>query len=386
MQESSLLTDTEINAALAQQNIEHNVIGRGLEKFTLPSGQELAVATVDMPWPPYDPNLIFILGDEITLVDVGPPMYSAFEDLIRAMDLLDPQYQVYDRLKNIVITHAHFDHWGSLQSLVDRVMKGRTEPISVYCHSYDSDVVVPTEASMQQAQRNQMDFSQYAGLGMSSAFHHHHNHHNHGIYPETFELITPQEGDKVNGYEIIHLPGHSPGCIGVRVDNVVLAGDAILYKETPNTSSEIFHAYSGLAHMISSYYRLAKIGEQVPIAIGGHGKIIHNLNKKAMENLEFHSERLAKIYQTTRDSGAKEMTGWEIADAYFSGNGRPLQGFSQYPGTVETVSHLEVGCRIGLFSVRKEKQNGSHVNLYRANPVSDVRSMIDSGFEGYRTG
>ncbi|MEE8397743.1 MAG: MBL fold metallo-hydrolase [Desulfobacterales bacterium] len=384
MQENSLLTDTEINKALAQQNIEHSVISRGLEKFKLPSGQELAVATVDMPWPPYDPNLVFILGDEVTLVDVGPPMYSAFADLVRAMDLLDPQYQVYDRLKSIVITHAHFDHWGSLQSLVDRLMEGRTEPISVYCHAYDSDVVVPTEASMHQDQSSQMDFSLSAGLGTGSPFHHHHPHH--GTSPETFELITPEEGDTVSGYEIIHLPGHSPGCIGVRVDNVVIAGDAILYKETPNTSSEMFHEYSGLAHMIASYYRLAKIGKQAPIAIGGHGKIIPNLRKKAMENLEFHSDRLAKIYHTARNARTDEMTGWQIADAYFSGNGRPLEGFSQYMGTVETVSHLEVGCRIGLFSVRTESQNGAMVHLYRAIPVSDVRSTIDSGFEGYRSG
>ena len=80
------------------------------------------------------------------------------------------------------------------------------------------------------------------------------------------------------------------------------------------------------------------------------------------------------------------MTGWQIAAAYFAGNGRPLEGYSQYLGTVETVSHLEVGCKIGLFSVRTESQNGALVHLYHANPVSDVRSMIDSGFEGYRTG
>ena len=379
MKMESSLTDTEIQAALEENNIKHAVIRKGLEKFELPSGRELVVATVDMPYPPYDPNLIFIIEDEITLVDVGPPMYSAFDDLIQAINLLDPQYAVYKRLKNIVITHAHFDHWGSLQSLLNHLKRHRSDPISVYCHLYDRDTILPTEASLYESRQGRIDFAQYSGLGMAFPFH----EHTHGIDPSSFQMMTLEEGDYVNGAEIVHLPGHSPGCIGICTDNVILPGDAILYKETPNTSSEIFHEYSGLGHMLSSYYRLAEIGEGSPIAIAGHGKVIPNLPQRALANLEFHSERLDRIYHTS--VGKEEMTGWEIADAYFAGNGRRLEGFSRYLGTVETMSHLEVGCKIGLFSMRIEEDSGPPVYRYTANPIDDVGDAISEGFERFRT-
>jgi glyoxylase-like metal-dependent hydrolase (beta-lactamase superfamily II) len=378
MKIESSLTDTSIQVALEENNIKHEVIGNALEKFELPSGRELVVATVDMPHPPYDPNLIFIIEDEITLIDAGPPMYSAFSDLIQAINLLDPQYEVYKRLKNIVITHAHFDHWGSLQSLVHHLMQYRSDPVSVYCHPYDRDAIMPTEASLYQSQKNRIDFHQYSGLGMAVPF----QDHTHGIDSSLFQMKALEEGDRINAAQIIHLPGHTPGCIGVCMDNVVLPGDAILYKETPNTSSEILHEYSGLGHMLSSYYRLAQIGDRSPIAISGHGKVIANLRERALANLEFHSERLEHIYNT---SVGEEMTGWEIADAYFAGNGRRLEGYSRHLGTVETMSHLEVGCKIGLFSVRIEGEGDSQVYRYTANEIDDVGEAISEGFERYRT-
>lgn len=304
-------------------------------------------------------------------------MYSAFGDLIRAIDRLDAQYDVYRRLENIVITHSHFDHWGSLQSLVNHLMLRRSDPISVYCHPCDWDTIIPTEASLYDSRQGRIDFAQYSGLGMAFPIH----EHSHGIDPSSFRMATLEEGDHINGAEIIHLPGHSPGCIGVCVDNVVLPGDAILYKETPNTSSEIFHEYAGLGHMLSSYYRLADIAGQYPIGIAGHGKIIADIRRRALDNVRFHSERLERIHYI---GIGKEMTGWEIADAYFAGNGRRLEGFSRYLGTVETMSHLEVGCRIGLFTVRTDQANGTDVYRYAPNPIDDVESAIAEGFEGYR--
>jgi glyoxylase-like metal-dependent hydrolase (beta-lactamase superfamily II) len=42
------------------------------------------------------------------------------------------------------------------------------------------------------------------------------------------------EGDSLDGWEVLHLPGHADGHLGLHQDGVLIAGDALLATITPN--------------------------------------------------------------------------------------------------------------------------------------------------------
>lgn len=69
--------------------------------------------------------------------------------------------------------------------------------------------------------------------------------------------------------EVIALPGHSPGQVGLLADGVLFAGDALLPEQTWSKYRLIYFSDMGVS--LATCDRLAETGGRVDTVIPGHG-------------------------------------------------------------------------------------------------------------------
>jgi glyoxylase-like metal-dependent hydrolase (beta-lactamase superfamily II) len=90
-------------------------------------------------------------------------------------------------------------------------------------------------------------------------------------------LLDP--GDEVDGWEVLHLPGHADGHIALVKDGVLVAGDTILGRITPTVGLYQQSRPDPLADYLESLRRIAGLGTVV--AYAGHeermGAALHAL-------------------------------------------------------------------------------------------------------------
>jgi glyoxylase-like metal-dependent hydrolase (beta-lactamase superfamily II) len=124
------------------------------------------------------------------------------------------------------------------------------------------------------------------------------------------ELLEP--GERIDGWEILHLPGHADGHLALLRDGVLIAGDTILATISPVVGLYADARPDPLGDFLSS---LARIVELAPtIAYTGHRAAIDDPAARARELTAHHVRRL----ELTADAlvGAP-VTAYEISHALF---------------------------------------------------------------------
>ncbi|MFC1775015.1 MBL fold metallo-hydrolase [Nanoarchaeota archaeon] len=191
---------------------------------------------------------VYVIGDidEFFLVDSGNGVFS--EDKLEELEKAGFKL---DNCKYIVLTHLHFDHTGGIKDFKKKVVlhengvKNLENPRSIF----GSDRL--------------MEMSKQAGLSF-----------------EKFEILkTVKDGDEVEGWRVIHTPGHSSECICLyhKTLKILVSGDTIFANSIGRT--DLFSS-SNEDMKIS----LKKIQElDVEFILPGHG------------NHEENSERIKEI-------------------------------------------------------------------------------------------
>ncbi|SBC51921.1 Hydroxyacylglutathione hydrolase [Staphylococcus aureus] len=140
-----------------------------------------------------DTNTYFIENDKAVIL-IDPSGES--EKIIKKLN------QINKPLKAILLTHAHFDHIGAVDDIVDRF------DVPVYMHEAEFDF-------LKDPVKNGADkFKQY-GLPIITS----------KVTPEKLnEGSTEIEGLKFN---VLHTPGHSPGSLTYVFDEFAVVGDTL---------------------------------------------------------------------------------------------------------------------------------------------------------------
>ncbi|HCY3043157.1 TPA: MBL fold metallo-hydrolase [Staphylococcus aureus] len=140
-----------------------------------------------------DTNTYFIENDKAVIL-IDPSGES--EKIIKKLN------QINKPLKAILLTHAHFDHIGAVDDIVDRF------DVPVYMHEAEFDF-------LKDPVKNGADkFKQY-GLPIITS----------KVTPEKLnEGSTETEGFKFN---VLHTPGHSPGSLTYVFDEFAVVGDTL---------------------------------------------------------------------------------------------------------------------------------------------------------------
>ena len=230
-------------------------------------------------------------------------------------------------LERIVVTHFHPDHVGD------------SGPVAELA----SAAVLQGRADFEQCRRTwgeARSTERYARHALS-----------HGLPPTEVEELrrdsdrlaslvhappdpVPLEPDtEIDGWRVLHLPGHADGHLALLRDGILLAGDAILARISP----AIGLYPDGSADPLGDYLgTLERIVELAPVvAFAGHHEPIAYPVGRARELIEHHRERL----DATRAAlSAEPRSGYEISLALFGPDLTPtLRRFA----LAESLAHLE---------------------------------------------
>jgi glyoxylase-like metal-dependent hydrolase (beta-lactamase superfamily II) len=142
-----------------------------------------------------------------------------------------------------------------------------------------------------------------------------------------------------NGYQVFHTPGHCPGEICLKVDNVLFTGDHVLARTTPHQSPECITLFCGLRRYLESLEKIHRVGG-IELALGGHEDEIPNVYGRIHEIRTFHLQRLDRLRELCREP----RTVWDVTQRLFEGR---LEGYAQILGIEEAGAHVEYLCQLG---------------------------------------
>jgi glyoxylase-like metal-dependent hydrolase (beta-lactamase superfamily II) len=240
-------------------------------------------------------NNIYIIddGNQLILIDCGSGMDDTNKELAAGFQAVADTFDSAVTLVNvgtIIITHGHIDHFGGLPF----VRQFSNAPIGV--HVLDRRVLSNHEERVIFASRRLERFLESAGVSEA------HRQGLMGVYvfAKNFYRSTPvqfllKEGEPTAGdIQVYHVPGHCPGQVCLKVDDVLLTADHVLSYTTPHQAPESITNNMGLGHYLQSLDKVAGI-EDIGLALGGHEAPMHDVYGRITDIKQAHMERLDKI-------------------------------------------------------------------------------------------
>jgi glyoxylase-like metal-dependent hydrolase (beta-lactamase superfamily II) len=146
------------------------------------------------------------------------------------------------------------------------------------------------------------------------------------------------EGDTLDGWQVLVLPGHADGHIVLERDGVLVAGDTILASITPTVGLFPESRPDPLEDFVHSLERIAELRPR--LALPGHGRLLDDAVGRAREIVAHHTERLDRTADALED-GPRDA--WQVALAVFE---RIPPGQQRFALT-ESLAHLERLVRLG---------------------------------------
>jgi glyoxylase-like metal-dependent hydrolase (beta-lactamase superfamily II) len=145
------------------------------------------------------------------------------------------------------------------------------------------------------------------------------------------ERLVP--GQRIDGWETLHLPGHADGHLALLRGGILIAGDALLATISPNVGLYPDSHPDPLGDYLES---LAKIAELEPrIAFAGHGPAIDDPAGRARELIAHHADRLD---ETRAALDGQPRTAYDVSLVLFPD---PLPRGLRRFALAETRAHLE---------------------------------------------
>lgn len=279
-------------------------------------------ATVPLPFPPGHVH-IYLLRGELgwTAVDTGlglPEAGSQWRAILQSLDA---------PVRRIAITHFHPDHVGAAADA--EALTGATvhqgELDYAQCKQvWGSDDWPERIAAWMERQGTPIEIARdVVQQGrLASLFIH---------FAESPEPL--REGDVLDGWRVLELPGHTDGHIGFERNGLLVAGDHLL----PDISPTIGRYADGRPDPLGAYLEsLERTAELAPeLALPGHGEPIRDPGGRSRELIAHHRERLDATAAALR-SGPR--TAYEVSLDVFK---RDLDASGRRFAVAETLAHLE---------------------------------------------
>ena len=258
-------------------------------------------------------------SDGWTLVDTGLGLPDASARWEAALDGVE--------VARIVITHFHPDHAGGGEDA--QALTGAT----VHQGADDYEQCLRVWGSEDWSVRL-ADYLQRHGLPDEVADELRHESRRFAPFirfARDPELL--REGDELDGWRVLELPGHADGHVCLERDGVLVAGDHVLGVITPTVGLYPESRPDPLADYQASLRRTIELAPR--IALPGHGDPVSDPVARAREILEHHERRLD---QTAAALGPEPRNAHEFSVTLF---GQGLDASGRRFALAETLAHLE---------------------------------------------
>lgn len=233
-------------------------------------------------------SYIIISENRNLIIDTGFNTAECQTELMRGLEELNIDLKKTD----LLITHMHTDHSGLAPVLKKHGVQ------AIYFSQADGDLFNQTSKrdSFYQTLNQIFGFKSDNSLSFGKEF---------GTrLTEPLEFIPLFEGNEVvlgdYCFEVVDIPGHTPGHIGLyeRKHRLFFCGDHILDEITPNITfwgfeQDILATYLNSLNKVYEY--------EIDYLFTAHRKIIRDHQKRIIELLGHHEERLKEILTILRD-------------------------------------------------------------------------------------
>ena len=270
----------------------------------------------------------------------------------------------FNDLTHILITHGHIDHFGGLtwlrpqthallgvHELDLRNLTNYEERITVVSHrllSYLIEAGFPEDRGQELIEVYQITKRMVRSVNVDF----------------TYEAV----GMQVGPFEMLHVPGHCPGQVVIRLHDVLFSGDQVLHDISPHQSPEQLTLSTGLDHYLKSLTQLRTWAKDVRITLAGHQKPIDDLDGRIKTIISLHQERLEIILDFLREPHTIK----EVAEQLFG----EVHGYNVLLAIEEAGAHVEYLEKRGLLSIENLKElenNAGPIPMdYRRLPSIEV--------------
>ncbi len=337
------------------------------ENGTLASFESVGGARIDrirlQAFPGFWTNVYVIQKDGYcVLIDAGSGTDTSHGQLLSGLKRagIEPS-----DLTHILLTHAHIDHFGGFAKLRPITKAG------IGVHELDVQTVAHHESRIALIGRRLASFLAETGLPRETCEHILSIYHfSKSIYQSvpvdfTFEATDMQLGP----FEIVHLPGHCPGHVAIRLDDVIFCGDMVVEGVTPHLSPEIISPNSGLGHYIESLSRFQRWAGNARLIFNGHNEVITDLPAQIESTKHNIVRRIGRAVEALREP----LTIEQVCRAVYGESG----GYNQLLVIEKTGAYMEYLYERGLVEIIDADEVGSDLPARYRRLKDEALSMAE---------
>lgn len=279
-----------------------------------------------------------------TLVDAGSGFDQSNKDLLAGIQAIQDDFGeplTLSDIKRIIVTHGHMDHFGGVAFMVEQ-----TQGAKVGIHQLDRRVLTNYEERVIVATKDLRIYLERAGISEESRTQ---MMEMYGFAKKHVRSVDVDfnldDNAIIDGMRFIHAPGHCPGQVCIKIDNVMLTADHILSRTTPHQAPESITHYTGLGHYKEALQKVAQI-DGIELAMGGHEDPIHDVYKRIDAIQASHERKLGRVFEIIRQT-PEPCTIKEITQSMYP----DVEGYEILLAIEEAGAHIEYLYQHGQISV-----------------------------------